>query len=146
MIEVYEEKGVLVLLSLHQLHTKLTDRIDDAPHKQWSSQVQAAIVILWGLLIYPQLDRDLGRKWKAIGVISIAKFQELVASYTDETSDELLELFVQHDYVRIKDNEQIYPGTKLFSAVHAHRLYRFFRSSVVARQLFQEMKKTSTLT
>jgi hypothetical protein len=148
MIGVYEGKGVLILLSLRQLQTKLIDRIDDAPHKQWSEQVQSAIVLLWGLLIYPQLDHELGRKLKTVGVISIPTFQTNVAAYTDEwSSDELLELFVQHDYIRLTDDQKhMYAGTKLFSAVHAHRLYRFFRSSVIASQLFQEMKKTSTLT
>jgi hypothetical protein len=133
------------LLSVNQIRSKLTSRMEDPPHKQWSEQAQAAIVILWGLLIYPQLDKDLKKQWNAKEYIELPRFHDLFQVYTqNQTTEKLLELLLEHDYVRIDEKNNIRTGTQLFSAVHALGMYRFFRSSVVARQLFQSLQKTST--
>lgn len=132
------------MLSLNQIRSKLTSRMEDPPHKQWSEQAQAAIVILWGLLIYPQLDKDIKKRWNAKEYIELPIFHDLFQAYTKEQKTEkLLELLMEHDYVRIDENNHIRSGTQLFSAVHALGMYRFFRSSVIARQLFQSLQKTS---
>jgi hypothetical protein len=136
---------VLKVLSINQIRSQLSSRREDPPHKQWSEQAQAAIVILWGLLIYPQLDKAIKKQWNAKEYIELSKFHDLFQEYAeDQTTESLLELLTEHDYVRLDDHNHIRSGTQLFSAVHALGMYRFFRSSVIARQLFQSMQKTST--
>ncbi|MCH5583610.1 hypothetical protein MK805_01315 [Shimazuella sp. AN120528] len=132
-------------MSLNQIRWGLTSRLEDPPHKQWSEQAQAAIVILWGLLIYPQLDKDIKKQWNAKDYIELSKFHDLFQAYSgDQTTETLLELLTEYDYVRLDEKNHIRSGTQLFSAVHALGMYRFFRSSVIARQLFQTMQKTSS--
>jgi hypothetical protein len=134
------------LLSLKQIGSSLTSRINEPPHIQWSEQAQAAIVILWGLLIYPQLDRDINQKWNATGYIHLHKFIDLFQVYAEgESIEKILSLLEKNDYIRIDKGNCIKAGTHLLSAVHALRMYRFFRSSVLSRQLFHSLQKTSTL-
>jgi hypothetical protein len=134
-----------MLFSLNQIRSTLTSRLENPPHKQWSEQAQAAIVILWGLLIYPQLDKDIKKQWNLVDYITLSRFHDLFDAYScDQSTESLLELLVEHDYIRIDEQNRIRSGTHLFSAVHALRMYRFFRSSVLSRQLFQAMQKTSS--
>lgn len=108
------------------------------PHPNWDSKAKAAIVILWGLLIYPQLDPDLQQN--AVSSISITKFQTFFLDYLDDEQEcqKILGLLNQYDYIRFEDN-QILPGTGLYISVDAARMYSHFRSSVLARKLYQQM-------
>ncbi len=131
-------------MSLKKFGEVLTSRFDEPIHEQWSNQAQAAIVILWGLLVYPQLDQEITYKDAKVG-----KFIDLFQGYTDEIDpnesvEEILELLVQTDYIRLDHRGYLQAGTQLFSAVHAASMYRFFRSSVVARKMNQILHKTST--
>lgn len=133
------------MLSLNQIRSTLTSRIDEPLHKKWPEEAQAAIVILWGLLIYPQLDIDLRKQWNAKEYIEKAHFENLFEAYSEDYSTkQLLSLLEKNDYIRIDEEQRIRSGTQLFSAVHALRMYRFFRSSVLSRQLFQALQKTSS--
>lgn len=109
------------------------------PHQEWDTSTRAAIVILWGLLIYPQLDPDLRKN--AAESISYKRFRNLMMEYLGEKHEfvKILYLLKKHDYIRFTDNK-IVPGTGLFIAVNASKLYRHFRSSMLARELDRQLK------
>lgn len=141
-------KGAVELLSVSKIskllstrHIFSTPKIDERiqPHPKWDIESKAAIVILWGLLIYPQLDPDLKKKSKA--VISSAEFLRFFMEYLEDKRKcyEILELLNRFDYIRLKNN-QIVPGTGLYISVDAAKMYPLFRSSVLARKLFKKMK------
>ena len=126
------------LLSTRHIFSK--PKIDEQiqPHPKWDTKTKAAIVILWGLLIYPQLDPDL--KEKATSFIPAGKFQTFFLEYLDDEQEciQILNRLNQYDYIRF-NNQQISPGTGLYSSVDAAKMYSLFRSSVLARKLFKEM-------
>lgn len=130
---------ISALLSTRNIFS--TPQIDKhlQPHPQWDDESKAAIVVLWGLLVYPQLDPDL--KENAPTIISLTKFQQLFMEYLDEEKKcmEILDLLQQHDYIRFK-NKQITPGTGLYISVDAAKMYPMFRSSVLARKLYYHMR------
>lgn len=122
-------------------HIFSTSQIDEhiQPHPKWDTESKAAIVMLWGLLVYPQLDPDLREKTSPI--IPSTKFQQLFMEYLadEKKCSEILNLLYQYDYIRF-GNKQIMPGTGLYISVDAAKMYPLFRSSVLARKLFKQIK------
>lgn len=112
----------------------------EQPHQDWDTVTRAAIVILWGLLIYPQLDPQL-RKTTSVGV-DVSRVRDLMKQYLGEKqgSIEILQQLKRHDYIRFY-HQKVIPGTAIFIAVDASKMYRYFRSSVIARQLSQQLNK-----
>jgi hypothetical protein len=111
---------------------------EEPPHRAWGLRDRAAIVILWGLLVYPQLDPDLKREKRTYWV----NIEQLTCLFRDYVGDreqclKILKRLQKHDYIRIKRNEEIIPGTGLFASVDAAKMYRYFRASVLARKMFQ---------
>lgn len=109
------------------------------PHPKWRDETKAAIVILWGLLIYPRLDPDLRKR--ASSKIQLSRFKQLFMGYLNDERQWLatLDLLKKHDYIRV-EGQMMMPGTGLYISVDAAKMYSLFRSSVIARKLFQQMK------
>jgi len=113
----------------------------DVPvHRDWDITSKAALVILWGLLIYPRLDPKM--RLQPSPVISV---NQLRASFREHLGSEqqwkrMLERFVQHDYIRIQAPDRVTPGTRLFASVDAAKMYDLFRTSVLVRQLHTTTK------
>lgn len=108
------------------------------PHQQWDASIQAVLVILWGLLIYPQLDPDLqGNKRSHI---TVDELMHLFGDYVGEAEQcmDTLLLFKRHDYIRLEGEKtfRIIPGTGLLASVDAAKMYRYFRQSVLSRKMF----------
>lgn len=105
------------------------------PHRDWDMAHRAALVILWGLLVYPQLDPEL--KVKKIPSIHMDQLVYLFSDYLGDKEQcaRFLSLFSEHDYIRIGENEEIVAGTRLLTAIDAAKMYRFFHSSVLARRI-----------
>lgn len=126
------------LLSTRYIFSK--PKIDEQiqPHPKWDTKTKAAIVILWGLLIYPQLDPEL--KQHATSLISYNRFQTMFMEYLEDEQEcqKIVSLLHQHDYIRFENN-QISPGTGLYISVDAAKMYSHFRSSVLARKLFHKL-------
>lgn len=125
-----------LLVSRSTLHPS---RTDDIPHHHWDLDTRAALVILWGLLVYPILDPDL-RKNKEMGWIDVHQLTHLFKEYLGDQKEcvEILFLFKHFDYIRLQSDGRITAGTELLSAVDAAKMYRLFRASVLARKLFQK--------
>jgi hypothetical protein len=120
------------------------------PHQHWDSDTQAALVILWGLLVYPLLDPDL-RKNKQPCWTTLEQLTKLFPGSLgkDKQWMDILFLLKHYDYIRIRSDGVIQAGTELLSSVNAAKMYKLFRSSVLARKLFQkkdipELQKKST--
>jgi hypothetical protein len=111
---------------------------EEPPHRQWNAVAKTMLVILWGLLVYPQLDPDLKTRERSIW-IHMDQLIHQFGEYLGEKQDcsKILDLLRQHDYIRIEEEERIVLGTGLLVAVDAAKMYRYFRSSVLARQIFQ---------
>ncbi|SFX45549.1 hypothetical protein SAMN04487866_10871 [Thermoactinomyces sp. DSM 45891] len=113
---------------------------ESPPHKNWDSSARAAIVILWGLLVYPQLDKDLQQR-RQKKIVTIAELQRLFFEYlgSKEQCMQILLLLKNHDYIRM-DEEQtsISAGTELYKAVDALKMYRLFRDSIISRSFYQQ--------
>lgn len=112
--------------------------VESAPHKHWDACTRAAIVILWGLLVYPQLDPDLQQK-NHKHTITISELQRLFLEYlgSEEQCMQILHLLKQHDYIRIAEDQNISCGTELFKAVDAFKMYQLFRGSILSRFFYQ---------
>lgn len=111
---------------------------EQIPHRHWDSVKQASIVILWGLLIYPLLDPDLKQRKSEISVDFLCRlFKEYLGEKKECT--ETMILLKHFDYIRFSENQRILPGTRLFAAVDAAKMYALFRSSVIARKMYQEL-------
>lgn len=110
----------------------------DPPHRHWNETERAALVILWGLLIYPKLDPDL-KDGHLSDAVHIDRFVNMFQDYLGcaDQCHEVLEKLKKHDYIRIRDEIWVVPGTGLFAAVDAAKMYRYFRSSVLSRKIFQ---------
>jgi hypothetical protein len=123
------KEGVKLELRVKEISSLLTTRYpqlsgkgqeadgSDVPlHRDWDITSKAALVILWGLLIYHE---HLGseKQWR-----------------------NMLERFVQHDYIRIQAPDRVTPGTRLFASVDAAKMYDLFRTSVLVRQLHTTTK------
>ncbi|MBA4492924.1 hypothetical protein ACFO25_08455 [Paenactinomyces guangxiensis] len=115
---------------------------NEPPHRNWNSSLRAALVILWGLLVYPQLDPDM-RNGKGICSITIDQLVHLFKEYLGDKPEcmETLFLLKQHDYIRIQANQRIIPGTCLLAAVDAAKMYRCFRTSVLSRKIAQHYQE-----
>jgi hypothetical protein len=117
---------------------KATQAKEEPPHRSWGIRDRAAIVILWGLLVYPQLDPDLKRQNRTYWV-NVEQLAHLFQDYLGDRKQclKILHRLKEHDYIRMKGDEEIIPGTGLFASVDAAKMYRYFRSSVLARKFFQ---------
>lgn len=109
-------------------------------HRDWDITSKAALVILWGLLIYPRLDPNMRRQPPPI--VSV---KQLRASFCQHLGSEqewrsILEQFVQYDYIRMQAPDLVMPGTRLFASVDAAKMYNLFRTSVLVRQLHTTTK------
>ena len=134
-------------ISVGEIGSLLTSRLsssrfnlqEDPPHRQWDPISKAMLVILWGLLVYPQLDPDLKTEQRP-DWIDMDQFIHRFGEYFGERQEGLkvLELFRQHDYIRVKE-DRIRVGTGLLAAVDAAKMYQYFRSSVLARQIFKHL-------
>jgi hypothetical protein len=110
----------------------------EVPHRRWNATRKAALVILWGLLVYPRLDPDVKESQGAIRIDDlIYLFGEMVGG-RDKWLD-IIRLLRKHDYVRLA-GDLLVPGTRLLTAVDAAKMYRCFRSSVLSRQVFMAMR------
>lgn len=136
-------KEISSFLSTRQLYSNPNMDSKNQPHHQWDSTTRAAIVILWGLLIYPRIDPDLSKTRHSV---NIQDFMNVFCEYVreQEKCGKILQLLRRYDFIRLSD-EQISPGTKLFTSVDAAKMYCWFRSSILARNMFQqqEIKKKS---
>lgn len=111
---------------------------EQIPHRHWDAAKQASIVILWGLLIYPLLDPDLKQRKSEISVDLLCHlFKEYLGEKKECT--ETMILLKHYDYIRLTDDQRIRPGTRLFVAVDAAKMYALFRSSVIARKMYKEL-------
>jgi hypothetical protein len=143
-----ERGGVMTLMSIQEIssllfsrhriktHRDLSDQ--ELPHRHWNETERAALVIFWGLLIYPKLDPDLREEHQS-DAVHIKRFINIFENYLGSAGRcrEVLEKLKEHDYIRFRDEEWVVPGTGLFSAVDAAKMYRYFRSSVLSRKIFQ---------
>ncbi|TCS95007.1 hypothetical protein [Hazenella coriacea] len=111
---------------------------DQPPHHQWDATSQAVLVILWGLLIYPQLDPDLQSNQRSH--ITVDELIRLFGDYVgqQESCMNFLLMFKQHDYIRLEGKKtlRIIPGTGLLASIDAAKMYRYFRNSVLSRRMF----------
>lgn len=91
-------------------------------HQNWSEHDQTQLTILWGMLVFPLIERSFTRNRKP----SITK-EELQYTFPEYFStkdlDQKLEQYRKHDYIRITAEGKIVAGTKLFCAFHAKRMY-----------------------
>lgn len=134
-------------LSVSEISSILTTRtsfpkkspVETAPHKHWDACTRAAIVILWGLLVYPQLDPDLQQK-KHKHTIQVSELRRLFLEYlgSEEQCMQILHLLKHHDYIRIGEDQSIASGTELFKAVDALKMYQLFRGSFLSRSFYQQ--------
>jgi hypothetical protein len=117
---------------------RLADQENHPPHRNWNASTRAALVILWGLLVYPQLDPDLRQK-DGIPSVTVDQLVHLFREYLGEKQEcmDILFLLKQHDYIRLQENRRIVPGTGLLAAVDAAKMYKCFRSSLLSRIMFQ---------
>ncbi|SEM71716.1 hypothetical protein [Lihuaxuella thermophila] len=140
-------KEISSLLTSRWLFPKLrlADQENHPPHRNWDASTRAALVILWGLLVYPQLDPDLRQKG-GIPSVTIDRLVHLFSEYLGEKQQcvEILFLLKQHDYIRFQANQRIVPGTGLLAAVDAAKMYKYFRSSLLSRKMFQYYKAIET--
>lgn len=108
------------------------------PHQQWDASSRAVLVILWGLLIYPQLDPDLKNNQRSH--ITVDELIRLFGDYVGQPEQcmNILLLLKRHDYIRLEGRKtfRIIPGTGLLAAVDAAKMYRYFRQSVLSRKMF----------
>lgn len=133
-------KGISSFLSTRQMYSKPSmDSKNNEPHLQWDSTTRAAIVVLWGLLIYPQIDPDLSKTQQ---VVKIHDFVRVFSEYVSERKQcmKILQLLMRYDFIRLS-HQQMFPGTKLFTSVDAAKMYCWFRTSILARKMFQQKDK-----
>ncbi len=131
-----QEMSSLLYSRIPTKKEKPVHRDQEPPHRHWNEKERAALVILWGLLIYPKLDPDL-RKEKSSDAIYI---DQLVHMFQDVLGNrnqchKILAKLQEHDYIRLRDETRVIPGTGLFTAVDAAKMYKYFRSSVLARKI-----------
>ncbi|TCP60200.1 hypothetical protein [Baia soyae] len=134
-------------LTIKEISSFLSTRInfpkkspkDSPPHKKWDASARASIVILWGLLVYPQLDKDLQQR-RQKPTITIAELQRLFFEYlgSKEQCMQVLLLLKNHDYIRMNEEQAISAGTELYKAVDALKMYRLFRDSILSRSFYKQ--------
>jgi len=123
-------------LTSHHQETEL-------PHRTWDISNRAALVILWGLLVYPQLDPEL--KKRNLPSIYMDQLVYLFSEYLgdQEQCANRLALFRHYDYIRFGKKGEITAGTSLLAAIDAAKMYRYFRSSVLARRISHLLTKAT---
>lgn len=114
------------------------DREDPPLHKNWDSVTRAALVILWGLLVYPRLDPDM-RKRKKEPVVDRNVVYDLFYEHigSEEVWEEILNKLRQYDYIRFREDDKLTAGTRLLTTVDAAKMYKVYRTSVLVRRLNQ---------
>ncbi|RAL25696.1 hypothetical protein [Thermoflavimicrobium daqui] len=128
-----------ISLLLASRGNSLSPETDPKPHRLWDLDTRAALVILWGLLVYPLLDPDL-KKNKQLGWIEINQLTYLFKEYLGDAKEfkDVLYLFKHYDYIRFRADGKIIAGTGLLSAIDAAKMYKLFRTSVLSRKLIQK--------
>lgn len=114
--------------------------IQTPPHRDWDSLSRAILVILWGLLIYPLLDPDLKQKKREISVDSFARLFKEYLGDKEECMKKIM-LLNEYDYIRLEEQNLIKPGTRLFTAMDAAKMYSVFRGSILSRKIYKSGKK-----
>lgn len=112
-----------------------------APHHRWDEASKASLVILWGLLVYPQLDPESKNRGRpAMHKEEIYRlFKEHLGTQTQWEG--MLTQLRDYDYVRFTHDGSITAGTRLWTAVDGAKMYRVFRSSNLSRQEWLREKK-----
>jgi hypothetical protein len=114
------------------------DKEDSPVHKNWDPVTRAAVVILWGLLVYPRLDPDMRKRKKEPIVdrnVVYDLFHEHIGSR--EVWEDILAKLNQYDYIRFRDEDKLTAGTRLLTTVDAAKMYKVYRTSVLVRRLNQ---------
>jgi hypothetical protein len=118
------------------------DKKSDPVHKSWDAVTRAALVILWGLLVYPRLDPVMSKRIKESVVdrtVVYDLFYEHIGS--KEVWEEILNKLKRYDYVRFRDGDTLTAGTRLLTAVDAAKMYKVYRTSVLVRRLNQSVER-----
>lgn len=133
-----QEMSSLLFSRVPTKKEKPVRRDQEPPHRHWNETERAALVILWGLLIYPKLDPDLRQKHPSDAVY-IDQLVHMFQDFLGKTNEhhKILAKLQEHDYIRLCDETRVFPGTGLFTAVDAAKMYKYFRSSVLSRKIFQ---------
>ncbi|PRX42608.1 hypothetical protein CLV97_10196 [Planifilum fimeticola] len=114
------------------------DKGDSPVHKNWDPVTRSALVILWGLLVYPRLDPDMRKREKepvADRNVVYEHFREHIGSR--QKWEEILARLKQYDYIRYRDGGKLTAGTRLLTTVDAAKMYKVYRTSVLVRRLNQ---------
>ncbi|MBD1370975.1 hypothetical protein IC620_01180 [Hazenella sp. IB182357] len=137
-----EQLSVKEISSLLNTRRSIPQKNPKIPHKDWGIAMHAAIVILWGLLIYPDLDPSI-KSEKKHRTVSVEQLLFLFRDYFGDKQEcmEMLNLLKNHDYIRMKNEDEIESGTGLYVAVDAAKMYTYLRSSVLVRQLNQTLER-----
>ncbi|SFF92733.1 hypothetical protein SAMN04488025_1097 [Planifilum fulgidum] len=120
------------------------DKEDSPVHKNWDPVTRSALVILWGLLVYPRLDPDMRKRGEepiADRNVVYEHFHEHIGSR--EKWEEILDKLKQYDYIRYLDGDKLTAGTRLLTTVDAAKMYKVYRTSVLVRRLNQLSTHTS---
>ncbi|MBA4601409.1 hypothetical protein [Thermoactinomyces mirandus] len=133
-----QEMSSLLFSRIPAKKEKPVRRDQEPPHRHWNETERAALVILWGLLVYPKLDPDLREEHPSDAVYIdqlVHMFQDVLGNKNQ--CHKILAKLQAHDYIRFRDETRVIPGTGLFAAVDAAKMYKYFRSSVLSRKIFQ---------
>jgi hypothetical protein len=134
-------------LSVQSLSTYLSARNTVTPKKNPipnDQSIRAAIVILWGRLVYPQLDPEM-KETKGKQSVSISEIYRLFHEHLGSKKEwnHILTVLHRLDYIRMQGEDTVTAGTRLWTAVDGSKLFAVFRSSVLARKLYQFEKNQS---
>ncbi|MCS1350190.1 hypothetical protein [Mechercharimyces sp. CAU 1602] len=110
-------------------------RSEQSVQQAWEPSSKAMLVILWGLLIYPQLDPSRPReKREAIDIDEIYQlFHDYIGSQQEWQT--MLDQLSEYDYIRFVSDQKVVAGTKLWTSIDAAKMYQPFRASQLARTL-----------
>lgn len=132
------------LLSTRVVISEKESRVGrDDEHRNWDPKLQASVVILWGLLIYPQLDPSVKKLQKGSSITLEHVYRTFKQHLgTEKTWKEILLHLRKYDYIRFKERNRIVAGTRLWTAIDAAKMYTLLRTSVLVRQ-FDSLGETS---
>lgn len=143
--------------SLQNISSLLTSRVSSSvgkskrgsktinPHQEWDDTSRTSLVILWGLLIYPQLDPDM-KKRNQVPEVKLDHVYLLFQEYLGSDSEwkGILSRLKKYDYIRYRSKNRITAGTRLWTALDAAKMYPLFRTSVLVRQFWTNSVSSET--